>query len=158
MPRGPSAAARRAARRALDRRMALLRPALVEAGPPRGGWVQAVREALGMSLVDLASRMGTSDTTVLRLELAEREDRVQLDTLRRAADALGCDLVYALVPRRPLEEAVAAQAQLKARALLARVGHSMLLEDQQVPADVAREQFTERAALMVDQPGLWSDG
>jgi hypothetical protein len=39
---------------------------------------------------------------VTRLEQSEASDRIRLDTLRRAADALGCDLVYLLVPRRPL--------------------------------------------------------
>ena len=67
-------------------------------------------------------------------------------------------LVGNLVPRRPLEDMLADQARRKAVALLATVGHSMLLEDQQVPPDVAQEQLTEQAALVADEPGLWSNG
>lgn len=157
MPRGPSAQSRRAARRALDRRFEELGGLAPHAAVPRGGWVQAVREALGMSAADLARRMGTAQTTVLRLEAAEREARVQLDTLRRAADALDCDLVYALVPRQSLEAAVTNRARLKAGSLVSRVGHSMLLEDQQVLPAAARAQLDEQAAMLVDRPGLWGD-
>ena len=157
MPRGPSAASRRTARRALDRRFETMRPLAALAVVPRGGWVQAVREALGMSAADLARRMGTAQTTVLRLEAAERDARIQFDTLRRAAEALDCDVVYALVPRRPLEATIGDRARLKAGSLVGRVGHSMLLEDQQVLPTAARDQLDEQAALLIDRPGLWRD-
>ena len=73
--------------------------------PPRG-WVRAVRDALSMSAAALAARMGTTAGAVTRLEQSEAADRIRLDTLRRASDALGCDLVYLLVPRRPLTSVV----------------------------------------------------
>ena len=157
VPRMPTAAARVGARRALDRRLAPMRPVLTQTTAPRGGWVRAIRESIGMSLSDLAARMGTTGTTALRMEAAEREDRIQLGTLRRAADALGCDLVYALLPRQPLEDMVNERARVKAAVLLARVGHSMLLEDQQVTPAVASEQLTGQATRVASRPGLWSD-
>ena len=42
--------------------------------------------------------MGVTQPTVQRLELSEAEGAIQLKSLRRAAEALDCDLVYALVP------------------------------------------------------------
>src|ERR1700728_3983517 len=75
------------------------------ARPPRG-WVRAIREALGMSTTVLAARLGTTAGAVTRLEQSEAANRIRLDTLRRAADALGCDLVCLLVPRRPLTAVV----------------------------------------------------
>lgn len=42
---------------------------------------------------------------------SEAADRVRLDTLRRAADALGCDLVYLLVPRRRLTAVVPSEME-----------------------------------------------
>src|ERR1700685_3160068 len=69
------------------------------ARPPRG-WGRAIRPALGMSTTVLAPRLGTTAGAVTRLEQSEAANRIRLDTLRRAADALGCDLVYLLVPRR----------------------------------------------------------
>src|SRR5229473_7052183 len=85
------------------------------ARPPRG-WVRAVREALGMSATALAARLGTTAGAVTRLEQSEAAYRVRLDTLRRAADALGCDLVYLLVPRRPLTAVVRDRARAQVAA------------------------------------------
>src|SRR5258708_29177418 len=78
---------------------------------PARGWVHAIREALGMSAAALAARMGTTAGAVTRLEQSEAADRIRLDTLRRAADALECDLVYLLVPRRPLTAVVRDRAR-----------------------------------------------
>lgn len=157
MSGGRTAAARRQARRALDRRFNLLRDLVPHTAVPRGGWVQAVREALGMSAADLAQRMHVAETAVFSLERNERAGRARLDTLRRAAEAMDCELVYAIVPRRPLEQIVDDRARAVAADLLGHVPHSMLLEDQQVPAAATLEQFAEYAARLRDQPGLWRD-
>jgi hypothetical protein len=37
---------------------------------------------------------------IFRLEKSEEEARIQLGTLRRAAEALDCELIYALTPRQ----------------------------------------------------------
>lgn len=50
--------------------------------------------------------------------------------MERAADALGCDLVYALVPRLPLDQLVEQQAQQLALMHPKSLGHTMALEDQ----------------------------
>jgi predicted DNA-binding mobile mystery protein A len=127
------------------------------ATPPRGGWVKAIREALGMSAADLAARMDVSESTVLALEKRERGSRVQLDTLVRAADALDCDVVYALVPRRSLDEQVDARAQELARATLHSVEHSMRLEQQPVGRQASDEQLADTARALRDSVGLWRD-
>lgn len=117
----------------------------------------AIREALGMTAADLGARMGTVESSVLRIEASERAGRVRLDTLKRAASALNCDLVYALVPRESLETMVDTRARKKAAALLGAVEHSMLLEDQQVAAQAADEQLRDQADRIREQPGLWRD-
>ena len=128
-----------------------------ELSPPHGGWVGAIREALAMPRKDLAVRMRVAESTVARLEASERAGTVQLDTLRRAADALGCDLVYALVPRRRLEDMVQVQARAQAAKVLAVVQHTMLLEDQ-LPQQSALQRMLEDAATeQVDRPGLWNE-
>src|SRR5665213_3135279 len=130
-PQG-GASARGRSRRALDRRLPDLRDLAGKATPPRDGWIRAIRESLGMSAADLAGRMGAAETSVLSLEHNEVTRRAQLGTLERAAHALNCDLVYALVPRRPLEQMVEERARLVAGELLGSVDHSMALEGQQV--------------------------
>lgn len=111
-----------------------------------------------MSAGQLASRMGVSATSVLSLEANERTGRAQLATLQRAADALDCDLVYALVPRQPLEHQVRAQAVQRSLPELSRVEQTMLLEDQ-APTASAREWLrSEAVEAAIDRPGLWDAG
>ena len=124
------------------------------ARPPRG-WIRAVREALGMSAAALASRLGVTAGAVTRLEQSEAADRIRLDTLRRAADALGCDLVYLLVPRRPLNAVVRDRARELAYRQIAAVEQTMRLENQATRSTKEMEdQLTEH---LLERGGLWSD-
>jgi predicted DNA-binding mobile mystery protein A len=122
--------------------------------PPRG-WVRAVREALGMSAAALAARLGTTPGAVIRLEQSEASDRIRLNTLRRAADALGCDLVYLLVPRRPLTAVVRERAQELAHVQIAAVEQTMRLEDQ--ATGQISEMESQLAEQLLERGGLWSE-
>lgn len=101
---------RKRARERLDERLVPLKPAERFRAPPKG-WVRAVRDALGMSGVQFARRLGVQPPSVAALEASEESGAIQLKTLRRAAEALDCTLVYALVPNDTLEGAVRARAQ-----------------------------------------------
>lgn len=123
------------------------------ARPPRG-WVRAIREALGMSAATLAERLGTTAGAVTRLEQSEAADRIRLDTLRRAADALGCDLVYLLVPRRPLTAVVRDRARELAHGQVAATEQTMRLEDQATgQTSELEERLTEQ---LLERGRLWS--
>jgi len=100
--------------------------------PPVRGWIKAVREALGMSTAQLAKRLRIKQPSVIALEKSEAKGTIELATLRRVAQALDCTLVYALVPKKPLEAMVRGQARSLARRRLEAVEHSMLLENQKV--------------------------
>lgn len=100
--------------------------------PPSRGWVQAIRSALDMTLAQLARRVGVAAPTLAKIERGEQAGTVSLNTLKRVAQALDCDLVYALVPRKPLRQKLRDRAEEIARRRLARVSHSMSLEAQQV--------------------------
>lgn len=122
------------------------------ARPPRG-WVRAIREALGMSAATLSERLGTTAGAVSRLEQSEAADRIRLDTLRRAADALGCDLVYLLVPRRPLTAVVRDRARELAHHEIAATEQTMRLEGQATgKASEMEDRLTEQ---LVERGGLW---
>ena len=144
------------ARRQLDARLQRLRPLAGEARPHKG-WVRAIRDALGMSSTELAARMGISQQTVTTLERSELHDTIKLDTLRRAAAALDCDLAYFLVPRTSLDEAVRIQARRKAARHLEPVAHHSRLEDQSVGDDDAAAELDAFASRFIDRRGLWSD-
>jgi predicted DNA-binding mobile mystery protein A len=107
-----------------------------------------------MSAAALAARLGTTAGAVTRLEQSEAADKIGLDTLRRAADALGCDLVYLLVPRRPLSEVVWERARELAHEQAIAVEQTMLLEGQQTGQASAMEEKLARQLL--ERGGLWS--
>ena len=158
MARTMKASARRQARSALDLKFSTTREALQSvAAAPHTGWVRAIRDALGMSAADLAARMNVVESTVLRLETGERHGRVQLDSLRRAASALDCDLVYVLLPRNQLDTQVNQQALRRAKQGLGRVQHTMALEDQVAPVSLAEELLQEQVRSLLDRPGLWHE-
>jgi predicted DNA-binding mobile mystery protein A len=118
--------------RQLDRSLKPYRAARLSPRP-RHGWIRALRQALGVSSGDLARRMGTSRQLPLQLEKGEAEDRITLRSLRAVADALDCDLVYALVPRAAsLQGSIEERARAEAKLRVLEVEHSMALEDQAV--------------------------
>ena len=124
---------------------------------PDKGWVRSVRDALGMSSTELAARMGISQQVVSEIERSERRATVKLKTLSRAAEAMDCELVYALVPRTSLEETLRAQARRKAVQHLAHVVHHGRLESQEVPSGEQAAQVEELASWFADRRGLWTD-
>ena len=126
----------------LDERFRELGPADRYAAPVRG-WIKAIREALGMSMAQLAKRLGIKQPSVVELEQSEAKATIELATLRRVAEALDCTLVYALVPNKPLESAIRDRARAFARRRRGPVEHSMLLEDQKVTAKNAEARLDE---------------
>ena len=111
----------------LDTNLSRWRSADLPPRPP-SGWIKAVREGLGMAATHLAARLGVATSTVTRLETSEADDTISLATLRRAAEALGCELHYALVPRQSLANALENRALTLARQQMTAVSHTMALE------------------------------
>ena len=99
---------------------------------PRSGWVRAIREAMGMSAAAFARRLGMTPVGVRKLESSEASDTITLASLRKLAQALDCELRYALVPRTSLLQQVKDRAERVARERLSPIAHSMALEDQAV--------------------------
>ncbi len=110
-----------------------------------------------MSLRQLAGRAGISKTTVRMTELNEARGTVQLDSLRRLADALECDLVYAVIPRSSLQATREERAREIAANLVGRVSNSMELEDQGVPEAQRQRQIEELTTEILEQRSrdLW---
>ena len=114
---------RTTARRSLDRKLDSLRNSDALQRPARG-WIRAIREALGMTAAQLGKRMEVNQSTVAGFEYGEVSKAITLDSLERAANALDCRLVYAVVPRSSFEDQVLEQARRRAPeepALVARL-------------------------------------
>lgn len=118
----------------LDERLNAIGPADRFTPPPKG-WVRAIRDAIGMTGVQFARRLGVTPQAVSALERSEANGTIQIDKLRRAAEAMDCTLIYAIAPRQSLEAMVDQRARAIALSALRRVSHSMALEDQRVDRD-----------------------
>ena len=125
---------------------------------PGRGWIKAIREAIGMTTGQFARRLGVAQPRVAALEKAEADGVVTLKSLRQAAEALDCDFVYALVPRKPLEQVVKDRARDVAERQLARTDQTMRLENQAVSkARMARARDELAAELLRSDRRLWAD-
>ena len=149
---------RETARRQLDKRLDTMRNA-EEFTRPQRGWVKAIREALGMTTAQLAKRLGVSQPRVVGIEQAEAKGAITLDSLERAAHALDCQLVYALVPRKSLDALIAERASRLATTRLNSTRHSMALEAQALDANDEDEQRKRLIRQLIEQAGseLWDE-
>ena len=144
--------------RHLDKRFSSLRTLAKLQRPPKG-WLRAIRDALGMTTAQYGRRLGVSQPRIVELEKSEQSGSVTLNTLQRAAEALGCRLVYVLVPERPLAEVVTERAALIAERQSKAVEHTMRLEDQSVKDKGAARALREEAIqdLLKRPARLWDD-
>lgn len=126
---------------------------------PKKGWVNLIRSALGLSSYQLAKRIGVNQSRVIQIEEAEHNQAVTIKTLEKAAEAMGCKLVYGLVPNTSLQNILEQQAKKLAKQRLNRVSHSMGLEAQSIDANKQQQQFNElvRELLEGRPKKLWSE-
>lgn len=112
-----------------------------------------------MTSAQLAQRLGVSQPRIIELEKSEASGTVTLNTLQRAAEAVGCRLVYALIPEKSLEKTVLERVNQLAQRQLAAVQQTMRLEDQSVKSkkanDDVRRQFVE--VLLKHPARLWDE-
>ena len=149
---------RSTARRQLDKRLSLKQNMELFVRPPRG-WLKAIREALGMTTAQLGRRLGVVQSRVVAIEQAEAKGTITLNSLEKAAQALDCRLVYALMPKQPLEDIVEQRASLLAKSRLKSTGHTMTLEAQGVDATDESEQLKRLIRQLVEKSGskLWEE-
>lgn len=147
----------------MDKRILKLRQldkALATAAvPPRPspGWIKAIREALGMTTRQLAERLGVVQSAIVAMEKSEASEGISIQTLRRAAEAMDCELHYVLVPRKPLSRMVDQQAEKKARSEVGASAHTMALESQSTNSSFASNlvEDTKRKLLAGKWSSLW---
>lgn len=124
---------------------------------PSGGWVKAIRTALGMSTNALGKRVGISQPAVHQLEASEKSDTITLSSLRKLAGGLECNLIYALVPKTSLNKIVEQQALTKAKIMVQAIASSMALEQQSISSQEQDRQIKTAANKLLVNPttGFW---
>ena len=100
---------------------------------PPSGWLKAIRKSLGMSTTQLAKAIGVQHSSILRLEKREAQGKASIESLRKAARAMNCTLVYSIVPQigfENLEDIINERAIALAHDLMKNAEHTMRLEAQ----------------------------
>ena len=122
------------------------------------GWIQSARLALGMSLRQLAERVGVSVSALTNFEKREQADSVSLATLKKAANAMDMELVYYFKPKDgSIKNAVEKQARKKAQEILNQSNQTMKLEDQETNSssqELELERLTKDIMSKMPQ-NLW---
>lgn len=126
---------------------------------PKEGWIRTLRKAMGMSSPQLGMRLSVSKSQASQMERMEIEDRITIKQLRRVAESLDCDLMYALVPRQSIDSMIRNRANLKAEQLVSKTDVQMTLEAQQLPKEKLAQQVKfETERLVREMPrDLWAD-
>jgi predicted DNA-binding mobile mystery protein A len=100
---------------------------------PRRGWLRAVREATGLTRRQVAQSIEVTPQLLATLEKSEAHDRITLHSLEKVAEAMGCQLVYAIVPKSgTLQDLAEKRTRDKAAEDVKAVEHTMALENQAV--------------------------
>lgn len=83
----------------LEQKLGILNAARAAAAVPARGWLRAVREAIGMPQHRVAEKASVTRQSYAQLEVSEEKGSISISSLRRAAEAMDCDLAYFVVPR-----------------------------------------------------------
>lgn len=95
---------------------------------PEMGWIKSIRIALGITTKQLAEKMGIAQPNIIAIEERELLRTISLETLDKAARAMNCKLIYAIVPNEDFTTAEAIQPMER-------------------PAPIERPVMVERAAV-----------
>lgn len=127
-------------------------------GRPSEGWVRLCRKALGMTMAQLAQRLGVQQSRIAEIEKTEVQDQLTLKTLRAAAQAVGCRFEYVFIPEEPLETLLKKRAVEIARKKITYISHQMALENQELNVEEKELQVQQLAEELLKTPQkLWQE-
>jgi predicted DNA-binding mobile mystery protein A len=113
---------------------------------PAGGWLRAIRRSLGMSVVQLAKRLGKTPVTVREIEEREANKSITLKKLIEVGDALGLHFVYGFVPKAgSLDRLIDERALKLASVIVRRKAPAWMYEVQKIGGTGLRRAVREKA-------------
>ena len=141
-----------ALKNAQKRRESLLK--VISAMQVKPGWVKYTRSVLGMTLKELASRAGLALSTIAQAERRESEGKITIETLRKLADAMECEFVYAFIPKDDITELLRKKAIEKAKRTILKADTHMSLEDQKVTEEL-QFRIEMLAEKLIEKGKVW---
>jgi predicted DNA-binding mobile mystery protein A len=125
---------------------------------PPEGWVRTTRKALGITMSQLAKRLGVRQSRIAEIEKTEIQDHLTLKTLKATAQAMGCRFEYAFIPEEPLEVLLKKRALKIAQAKVDYISHQMALENQELSSEEKASQVKQLAEELLKKPQkLWEE-
>jgi predicted DNA-binding mobile mystery protein A len=115
------------------------------------GWLRTVRHAVGIPVAEVARRMGVGESEVYRMEYAEGRGVIELQTLRRAAEALGCDLVCGLSPREETLAAIAADTEVAREQKRTEARERRLEKGRERRREAARQRWNAQESARLEE-------
>lgn len=127
---------------------------------PPSGWLKAIRGSLGLTIRQLAERVGVGHGSIAQLEKREAKKKVTLESLENAARAMDCKVVYAIVPIESgstLDDIIKSKAQEAAGLILKDVAHTMRLEKQGTSEKQIQKEIERVAKELIESndPRIW---
>ncbi len=147
------------ARELVDKKLHKLREAYGEVQPAyeKMGWIKSTRTLLGMTTEQMGNKVGLDQSRISRLERAELNGNLNISSLRKIAEGLDLEFVYALVPKTSLENMVKQQAEKIADERTEKVNHTMKLEKQEL-SEKMKEKAKKDLVLKIlveDPKNFW---
>ena len=126
---------------------------------PKEGWVRTIRTALGMSGAQLGKKMGVSRNRISVLERKEAEGDITLNQLQSLAEQLNCELTYAFVPKKNIEDMIDERATEIAYENLEANSQNMFLEAQSIDENAQNRLLEQIKEDVIESGGrtLWSN-
>ena len=126
---------------------------------PKKGWLRFVRKGLGLTAIQLAQRVGSSQANITQAEKNEVKGSISLKTLAHIADAMNCKFVYCIVPKKPIETILSERAKHIAKKRIQSINHSMILENQGLTRDQLENQEKDMIEDLLEGnlKHLWND-
>ncbi len=125
---------------------------------PMGGWIEAVRKAIGMNMRQLATKMNKTPQAIKQIQEREKAGTITLNSLEETAAAMNMRLVYAIVPMETssLSELIQQQAEKMAKEIVIRANKTMSLEDQKISEKRIKNSIKEISVELAENPEkLW---
>jgi predicted DNA-binding mobile mystery protein A len=121
-------------------------------------WVDEIREALCMSKVQLANRMGLDKQAYYQIEKSLKKGAISVSSLKKISQALNCRLLITLVPENSLDVILQKQAHQVAARLVAAVSHTMALEKQRPSTAYIKKQVDEltEELILTSDKRIWN--
>lgn len=119
---------------------------------PTGGWINAIRTALKMSLGRLGNRLGITAPAVKQMEVREQSGSISINVLQQVGYALNMKFVYGFIPQSgTLKQMIEEKARELAKEIVLRTSNTMHLEDQENTKERIEKAIQEKTEEIIQK-------